>query len=115
MEAGLRATSLESHYLNSGKRYHLLEIKTFSGKIKEYHMFWQKIPLRNKREQHQDKRDKLLFVLRHHEGNAKMLVIGTIPCDSQASLEAQAHQPAQARSPPHQAHQGDGRGIVQRG
>ena len=71
-----------------------------------------------KREQYQDKRDTLFHVLRHHEGNAKTSVIGTIPCDSQASSEAQTHQPAQARSLPHRAHQGDGgdrRGIVQRG
>jgi len=80
VEAVLRASNNSSprvsdscHY-SSRKRYHLLELEKFSGKIEEYPIFRQNLSLCLEREHYQDERDKALFVLRHLEGNAKTLV-----------------------------------------
>jgi len=79
-EAVLRANNnssprdSDSCQYSSRKRYHLLELEKFSGKIEEYPIFRQNLSLCLERELYQDERDKALFVLRHLGGNARTLV-----------------------------------------
>jgi hypothetical protein len=56
------------------KRYHLLELSKFSGKVEEYPLFRQNLQLCLERERFRDKKDEALFVYKHLEGQARDLV-----------------------------------------
>jgi hypothetical protein len=56
------------------RRYHLLELPKFYGKVEEYPLFRQNLGICLERERFRDERDKALFVYNHLEGQAKELV-----------------------------------------
>jgi hypothetical protein len=56
------------------RRYHLLELPKFSGKVEDYPLFRQNLGICLERERFRDERDKALFVFNHLEGQAKELV-----------------------------------------
>jgi len=56
------------------RRYHLLELPKFSGKVEDYPLFRQNLGICLERERFRDEKDKALFVYNHLEGQAKELV-----------------------------------------
>jgi hypothetical protein len=56
------------------RRYHLVELPKFSGRVDEYPLFRQNLNLCLERERFRDDKDKALFVYNHLEGQARELV-----------------------------------------
>jgi hypothetical protein len=56
------------------RRYHLLELPKFSGKVEDYPLFRQNLSICLERERFRDEKDKALFVYNHLEGQARELV-----------------------------------------
>jgi hypothetical protein len=56
------------------RRYHLLELPKFSGKVEDYPLFRQNLGICLERERFRDEKDKALFIYNHLEGQAKDLV-----------------------------------------
>jgi hypothetical protein len=70
------------------RRYHLLELPKFSGKVEEYPLFRQNLGVCLERERFRDEKDKALFIYNHLEGQARELVTHFMVPLSQESCAA---------------------------